>query len=93
MDLRQALDVVTQQLAREGLMAKAWLIGSLATGTFGPGSDVDIVVGGSQPSDYGTLWNRFSDALGMEVDLLRFEELPESFRDRVSSEGLALRVS
>lgn len=42
---------------------RAWLIGSLAWGTFGVRSDVDI---------------------------LRIEDLPESFRQRIVAEGIEL---
>jgi predicted nucleotidyltransferase len=73
-----------------GLIERAWLIGSLAWGQPGSGSDVDIVVAGLGADQVDALWARLSRALGDQLDLLRLEELPPSFRARVLAEGVLL---
>ncbi len=75
---------------REGLIQKTWLIGSLAWGEHGEGSDVDLVVLGVAPTDIDALWARLAVSIGGELDLLRFEELPDAFRKRVLDQGLVL---
>ena len=69
--------------------ASAWLIGSLAWGGFGDRSDVDVVVRGLDRNQATTLELALSRATAREVDLLRYEDLPASFRERVLREGTA----
>lgn len=71
----------------EGAFEAAWLVGSLAWGGFGRRSDVDVVVRGADSSRIGALSGRLSDAVDACVDLLRFEDLPEGFRQRVLNAG------
>ncbi len=75
---------------RAGVLRRAWLIGSLAQGTFGAGSDVDVVCEGLQANDVGALYGRLVAALRIEVDILRLEDLRPAFRDRVLDEGVLL---
>lgn len=79
-----------EEARRRGLIQRAWLIGSLAWGTHGAGSDVDVVVEGLDPERAGQLWATLVDRLDCEVDLLRIEELSEDFARRVRTEGLPL---
>jgi predicted nucleotidyltransferase len=87
---RQLTERVEAEIATalaDGLGRRAWLIGSLASGTFGPASDVDIVVEGLPATRTGELWDRLGVRLGARIDLLRLEELAPRFRSRVLSEG------
>jgi predicted nucleotidyltransferase len=77
-------------LRATGSLDAAWLIGSLAWGGFGNGSDVDVVVRGSDPARIGALWGHLSDALDIDVDVLRLEDMPDAFRDRVLASGRRL---
>jgi predicted nucleotidyltransferase len=87
----EALSAVLRQevseLLRGGVIDRAWLIGSLAWGGFGAGSDVDLVVAGLDAADAPALWDRLSERLGARVDLLRIEALDEAFAGRVRAEG------
>ncbi len=77
-------------LVMQGAVERAWLIGSLAWGHFGSGSDVDLVVQGVSEDLAPTLWDELTGRLGAQVDLLRMETLGEAFAERVRSEGIAL---
>lgn len=77
----------------EGTIERAWLIGSAAWGRAHGRSDVDVVVAGIPRDRTGALWDRLSQACGLDVDLLRFEELEPRFRERVLSEGLEVHGS
>lgn len=81
--------VLRPALAR-GEVTRAWLIGSLALGYFGAGSDVDVVVEGLERSREGDLRTALEDATRLPVDLLRFEELDAGFREAVLREGEVL---
>lgn len=70
--------------------ARAWLFGSIAWGGFGPRSDVDVAVEGLSPADATRLELELVTTLGLEVDLLRIEELPASFAQRIRAEGLVV---
>ena len=75
-----------QQLA-PGVMA--WLIGSLAWGGFGERSDVDLVVAGADSAFATSLEMALTRDLGVPVEVLRAEDLPASFRERVERDGIA----
>lgn len=91
-DIRLRLWAAMQEAQRDKLIEHAWLIGSLAHGSFGAGSDVDVVVQGLALPDLGVLYGKLVECLGTEVDLLRLEELPGSFRARVYQEGERIDV-
>jgi predicted nucleotidyltransferase len=71
--------------------ARAWLIGSLAWGDFGERSDVDLVLSAVTDQESTAIEQAALRAGGAEVDLLRFEELPAEFRERIAREGRAIR--
>lgn len=76
-----------------GLLApkmRAWLIGSLAWGGFGTRSDVDLVLSCVDPERAGAIEDALLRTLRVKVDLLVFEELPASFRERIEREGIAI---
>lgn len=83
----QALAIVRGLLAPK---MRAWLIGSLAWGGFGTRSDVDLVLSGVDPERVGAIEDALLRTLRVEVDLLVFEELPVSFRERIEREGIAI---
>ena len=86
-------EILQQQLAAlggTGCFARAWLIGSLAWGGFGERSDVDVVVEGLAREAVAEVQARRAEALATPVDLLRLEDLPERFGQRVLSEGVLL---
>lgn len=68
----------------------AWLIGSLAWGGFGQHSDVDLVLRGCSPRDACRMEVALTSALRVPVEVLRLEELPASFRERIEREGIRL---
>lgn len=78
------------ELVRAGVATDAWLIGSAAWGGFGERSDVDVVVRALDPSRVTETADRLAAVAGVAVDLLRFEELAPSFRDRVERDGARL---
>ncbi len=83
----RAVALVRGQLPAGG---RAWLIGSLVWGGFGVRSDVDLVLAQVDGQTATSIEVALCTALGLEVDLLRFESLPAPFRERVEREGLAI---
>jgi len=82
---------VVQRMAEQlGSGTEAWLIGSLAWGGFGERSDIDVVLRGATPEQACRLEVGLTRALRLPVDMLRFEELPDSFRKRVVQQGVRL---
>jgi uncharacterized protein len=84
----------SSQRAREVLMAfgarRVWLFGSLATGHAKPDSDVDLAAEGLPADIY---FKALADLMGLfqaPVDLVRWEDAPESLRNRVLTEGREL---
>ena len=71
----------------------AWLMGSLAHGTFGAASDVDVVVEGVPAEAAAALWLALAERLDAPVDLLRLEDLAPAFRARVLAEGIPIDVA
>ncbi|MBI3182595.1 MAG: nucleotidyltransferase domain-containing protein [Myxococcales bacterium] len=63
------------------------LVGSLDAPWFTEQSDVDLVVEGISSGRAGFAEERTVELLGVRVDLLRYEELDESFREVVAREG------
>ncbi len=72
---------------------RAWLIGSLAWGGFGGHSDVDVVVEGLDVEATSRLTVDLVRGLPVMPQVLRLEELPPSFADRVVSDGVPLDVA
>jgi predicted nucleotidyltransferase len=70
--------------------ARAWLIGSLASGDFGERSDVDLVLDGVDSQLATSIEIAVCHAAQAEVDLLTYEWLSPSFRIRVEREGIAI---
>jgi len=83
-----------RQLRADGAVDAVWLVGSLAWGGFGVRSDVDLVVRGVALERLGAVTTRAAEHLGPDaedrVDVLRLEDLPPSFRERVLTSGLRL---
>ena len=86
--------LLSSQQAREVLVAygarRVWLFGSLAAGHPKPDSDVDLAAEGLPA---GVYFKALADLMGLfqaPVDLVRWEDAPESLRDRVVSEGREL---
>src|SRR5437868_4734218 len=88
--VRHHVEAEACALVADGWARRAWLIGSLAWGDFGIGSDADIVFEGLGSDRTGAAAARLSAAAEVEVDVLRLEDLPESFRERVVTEGIEL---
>ena len=68
--------------------AEVWLIGSLAWGEFGARSDVDLVATKLDKKVALEVEQSIARELDVEVDLLRLEDLPESFQERVRTYGI-----
>lgn len=84
--LRQ--QVVADLCGALGSGERAWIIGSVASGYFGPHSDIDVVTENCSVKVAFALWNHLCQRFGLPVDLMRIEELPENFARRVRSEGI-----
>jgi len=69
---------------------RAWLIGSLACGEFHPSSDIDLVVDGVDAETALRIELAVARAADVEVDMLDFRVLPESFKRRILSQGISL---
>lgn len=95
---RAGVEAVLRECLQEEIIRRAWLIGSGAWGGVHAHSDLDVVVEGFRASQDGgggllpgMLWDRLSEAAGLDVDLLRFEELEPGFQERVRSDGVEIR--
>jgi predicted nucleotidyltransferase len=76
----QSLPALARAL-RDGFGAtRVWLIGSLALGTFGVGSDVDLMTEGLQRDRLADAEDTLRDIVGMHMDLLRIEDLTPQWR-------------
>jgi len=63
------------------------LFGSLARGSFAPGSDIDLAVEGLPPGDFFTALAEANRLTRFWVDLKPLEELQPHFRERVLATG------
>jgi predicted nucleotidyltransferase len=88
--LRLAVASEVAAIVADRWARRAWLIGSLAWGTFGERSDVDIAFEGLAIDRIGAVASRLGDCLRVGVDVLRLEDLSGGFRDRVLEEGIEL---
>jgi uncharacterized protein len=91
--IRQTMGPALREELAGRWRCRAWLMGSLAHGTFGAGSDVDLVVEGVPVEAAPALWLALEQRLDAPVDLLRLEELAPSFRARVLAEGIPIDVA
>lgn len=89
--LRVELEHAVARLREDGAVDRCWLIGSLAWGGYGPASDVDLVLAGCPRERWVAVWRALSTELDTRLDLLRLEDLPAAFADRVCHEGIELR--
>lgn len=85
---REELDRRLAATLPEGV--RAWLVGSLGWGGFGPRSDIDVVTEGLADDAATRLEQALGTIEGARVELLRIEELPPAFRERVEREGVPL---
>ncbi len=85
---REQLAIAIEDLLPDD--ADAWLIGSLAWGGFGEHSDIDVVLRGCSAKTACRVEVALTTALRVAVEVLRFEELPAEFRERVEREGVRL---
>lgn len=69
---------------------RAWLFGSLVAGSPTPHSDVDLAVEGLASSAYFSALADLMQLFQGPVDLVRWEEAPQSLRERILSEGVEL---
>lgn len=69
---------------------RVWLIGSLAWGGFSDRSDVDVVVKALSFNDRYAFERALISAAQRKIDLLDFETLSPSFRERVELEGILI---
>jgi predicted nucleotidyltransferase len=78
------------ELRGQGLVERAWVIGSVAWGGFGAHSDIDVVIEAGEVDD-ALLAQRIEEEIGSRtgrnVDILFLRALPEGFRRRVLAEG------
>jgi predicted nucleotidyltransferase len=88
--LRAEVQRWANETVSAGYAARVWLIGSLATGSWGEASDVDVVLEGVSAGTDGRLWTELGRRLGVQVDLLCIEELPASFAESVRATGVVL---
>jgi predicted nucleotidyltransferase len=88
--LRSVVASEAAAIIRDRWGRRAWIIGSLAWGNFGERSDVDIVFEGLALDRIGDVATRLGDRFRVSVDLLRLEDLPRGFQDRVLAEGVEL---
>ena len=88
--LRVELGQSVALLRGQGALRRCWLIGSLAWGGYGPRSDVDLVIEGCSRERWAAVWQSLSTELGTRLDLLRLEDLPAAFAERVRHEGIEL---
>ncbi len=69
------------------------VFGSVARGEDTEASDLDILIDPTgKPSlfDIGAIYNELADLLGVEVDVLTPNALPDKFRERVLAEAVAI---
>ena len=88
--VRELVNAEVADVLKTGWASRAWLIGSLAWGHFGVRSDDDVVLEGLARERIGAVADRLANRVRTDVDILRFEDLPETFRRRVVAEGAEL---
>lgn len=90
----RALDIarlVVDEMVKEFSVEKVYLFGSLATGSFGPSSDIDLAIQGlDEKLHYKALAFVQKLAAPFSADLVRIEEAGTSLRKKIQSEGVIL---
>jgi predicted nucleotidyltransferase len=87
---RRAVELALLELRAAGELRRAWLIGSVLDDAFGERSDVDVVIEGVPLERLADVREAIGEHCPVAVDVLRFEDLPPSFRARVDVEGAAV---
>lgn len=88
-ELREIALEVANLLKTEYKVKRIFIIGSLVKGYVHPKSDIDIVVEGLAPEFYIKALTRIYDLLplGVEINLIPFEDAFESLREKAIKEG------
>jgi len=95
------LDRAAEQRARDSLsrlvarlkaagVSRGTLFGSLATGTFRDGSDIDIAVEGISPWSLASLQEDLRDSTGERVDLIPLSAANPALREQILRGGVDL---
>jgi predicted nucleotidyltransferase len=90
--LRRQRSAIVETAARYGAR-NVRVFGSVARGTAGPESDVDLLVDmepGRGLFAFGALWESLQELLGCEVDLVTERNLRPALRDPVLRQALPL---
>lgn len=87
---RESVAGWVEQLRAIPQVRRIILYGSLAKGSFQPGSDVDIAVEGLPPEAHFRIWAELERDSEFNVDLERWEELGDGLRRVIQSYGQVL---
>jgi len=80
-----------QELCREGRLKEALLYGSvLKPEFFHSNSDIDLAIGGIEPSDCWAVAGYLGRDLARQVDVQFIEDLPPERADKVRKQGISL---
>jgi predicted nucleotidyltransferase len=94
MELERATHAVCEALRNEPAISAAWIFGSVARGTAGSGSDVDVAVlrGSPTPKTFDDpvfeLGDRIARVLGRDVQVVELEGAPADLVHRVLRDGI-----
>ncbi|WP_372425199.1 nucleotidyltransferase family protein [Salinarimonas chemoclinalis] len=91
-DVRHVVETHREELRANGIQG-LWVVGSVARGEATSRSDVDLVVSFAPDHrvsllDLGVVNYDFSQWLGRDIDVLRWEAIPEGAATRVRSEAI-----
>lgn len=89
-EARQAAERAVAALSARFAPRRTLLIGSLARGTFLPGSDIDLAVEGLDPAAVAEAERAATEAAGLPVDILRMEPMDPAWRMHHQRFGEAL---
>lgn len=87
---RNSLGKIVELLVGEFNANKIILFGSLAKGSFGEGSDIDLAVEGTRRYDYFTALAAVNELTEFWIDLKPIEDLEPSFLEKVLTTGEVL---
>jgi predicted nucleotidyltransferase len=93
-DTATPLDRLVSKLAAQPRVQRIWLFGSRARGDARERSDIDIAIEAPEADrrewlEMCCLVEEEAETL-LPIDLLRLEDVPEGFRERVRAEGQVL---